>query len=374
MQLLLFASVIIIFSYSIFFVTLIFFLKKKQKEGVAEGSKCSVSVIVPFRNESEGIINCLKSLKAQHYSNSLIEVILVNDHSEDDSLIKVNEFILQNNLQLTYKVISLCENEKGKKAALNIGIEKSLGEIIITTDADCTFNNNWMQQIINSFKPDTHFVFAPVVYKNEKGFWQYFFSLEFVSMVLAGIAMANLKMPVYCNAANMAFRKSSYLKIKNKISGNESVSGDDVFTLHAFANTYPDGIKALNNLEAVAYTSVPKKLKDMLSQRIRWASKSAYYKNIPIQLMMYLIGLSNLVLLLILLICIINPDRTWFCLIIFAIKCGIDYSFLHLGTKQMKKTKLLRVFLPAEIIYPVYLLALVLLKYTMPVNWKGRKI
>jgi hypothetical protein len=71
---------------------------------------------------------------------------------------------------------------------------------------------------------------------------------------------------------------------------------------------------------------------------------------------------------------IFNPNRMWVCLIIFAIKCGIDYSFLHLGTKQMKKTKLLRVFLPAEIIYPIYLFVLFFLNYTIPLDWKGRKI
>jgi cellulose synthase/poly-beta-1,6-N-acetylglucosamine synthase-like glycosyltransferase len=374
MSFLLFVFATIIVSYVVFFATLLFSLKKSRDESMPYAHAEKISIIIPFRNESDCIINCLNSLKKQEYNSSFLEVILVNDHSEDDSLIKADSFILQNNLQNNYKTFSLPKNEQGKKAALNLGIQKAQGEIIITSDADCTFNSKWVEQIMSAFRPNTHFVFGPVTYNNEKGFLQYFFSLEFLSMVLAGITMAKLKMPVYCNAANMAFRKSSYLKIINKISGSESVSGDDVFTLHAFIKSYPQGIIALNNFEAMVSTTVPKTLQEAISQRLRWASKSRYYKNVHIRLMMYLIGVTNLIILFMLVIGIFNPNRMWVCLIIFAIKCGIDYSFLHLGTKQMKKTKLLRVFLPAEIIYPIYLFVLFFLNYTIPLNWKGRKI
>lgn len=368
------AALVLVVLYSLFFLKLAFFFKKETHLSSEKSTITSATVIVPFRNETANILHCLNALKIQKCSSFPWEVILVNDHSDDDSLQKINHFISENNLLSTYQVVSLLANEKGKKMALKKAITLANGELIITTDADCVFTEQWLNELAGAFTPNTHFVFAPVLYQNEKSFFHAFFSLEFLTMVCAGIAMANCKKPVYCNAANMAFRKESYLKIENKILGNQSASGDDVFTLHAFAANYPEGIRALKNEASVVYTNIPRTLKEILQQRLRWASKSVYYKNISVRYMMFLIGATNILLLLMFLSGIFNYKRIGLCLIIFAIKCGIDYCFLFLGAKQMKKTKLLKVFLPSVIIYPFYLFVLLLLNFVTPVYWKGRKI
>ncbi|CAG0997531.1 MAG: glycosyltransferase [Bacteroidetes bacterium] len=368
------AGLVVIVVYSLFFLKLALFFKKETNLSSGKSTIDSATVIVPFRNETENILHCLNALKKQKCDSFRWEVVLVNDHSEDDSVQKINHFISENNLDSTYRVVSLSANEKGKKTALKKAIMLANGELIITTDADCVFTEQWLNELVKAFTPNTHFVFAPVLYQNEKTFFHVFFSLEFLTMMCAGIAMANCQKPVYCNAANMAFRKESYLKIENKITGNQSASGDDVFTLHAFAVHYPEGTKALKIEESVVYTNIPCTLKEILHQRLRWASKSVYYKNISVHYMMLLIGVTNILLLLMLLWSIFNYKRIGLCLIIFAIKCGIDYCFIFLGAKQMKKTKLLKVFLPSFIIYPFYLFVLLLLNFVMPVYWKGRKI
>jgi len=95
-----------------------------------------VSVIVAVRNEEENIKTLLESIGRQDYPRHLVEVILVNDHSSDNTLEVLKEYTW-------VKVISL-ENKFGKKEAIKSGIENARNELIVTTDADCVLPVNWL--------------------------------------------------------------------------------------------------------------------------------------------------------------------------------------------------------------------------------------
>ena len=81
-----------------------------------------ISVIVPVRNEEKNILECLLALNEQHYDKNNFEVIVVNDHSGDGTVDKVNGFIQMH--QLNVHLFSLTE-KIGKKEALKYGIEQS---------------------------------------------------------------------------------------------------------------------------------------------------------------------------------------------------------------------------------------------------------
>ena len=51
-----------------------------------------VSIILPFRNEENNILNVLECLLKQDFPNQLMEIILIDDHSTDLSLAKANLF------------------------------------------------------------------------------------------------------------------------------------------------------------------------------------------------------------------------------------------------------------------------------------------
>ncbi|HED08359.1 MAG TPA: glycosyltransferase, partial [Ignavibacteria bacterium] len=52
-----------------------------------------VTVIIPFRNESDNIIQSLRSIEKQNYPTDKLEVIYVNDSSTDDSEVKLKSQI-----------------------------------------------------------------------------------------------------------------------------------------------------------------------------------------------------------------------------------------------------------------------------------------
>ena len=59
-----------------------------------------ISVIIPFRNESEKIVENLKGLELQNYPDDKYEVIYINDFSEDKSLEKLQNGITKSNVKV----------------------------------------------------------------------------------------------------------------------------------------------------------------------------------------------------------------------------------------------------------------------------------
>ena len=61
-----------------------------------QNSQLKISVIIPARNEEKNIAACLDSINHQTYNNNLFEVMVVDDHSTDNTATIVNNHPLQN--------------------------------------------------------------------------------------------------------------------------------------------------------------------------------------------------------------------------------------------------------------------------------------
>ena len=93
-----------------------------------------LSIILPVRNESQGIIKTL-DLIINNISEINHEIIVINDYSDDDS------FNIINQKANTNKNIRLFNNKKkGLGGAINLGIEESTGEAICIMMADLSDN------------------------------------------------------------------------------------------------------------------------------------------------------------------------------------------------------------------------------------------
>ena len=80
-------NILLIVSVSIYTLLILFhiisWLSIKQPVKQHEPFKTSVSIIIAARNEEKDIASCIKSILAQDYPASLLEIIVCNDHSED---------------------------------------------------------------------------------------------------------------------------------------------------------------------------------------------------------------------------------------------------------------------------------------------------
>ena len=100
-----------------------------------------VSIVVPVYNEEEMISACLESLLAQRYPKELLEIIIVDNNSTDNS----------SKLIKKYPVKYVFEGNQGRSAARNTGIAAATGDIIAFTDADCVAGKHWVKSLAGQF-------------------------------------------------------------------------------------------------------------------------------------------------------------------------------------------------------------------------------
>jgi len=104
-----------------------------------------ISIIVPVYNAEKYLERCINSLINQSYSN--IEIILINDGSNDKSGIICDDFSKKD---LRIKVIH--KINEGVSAARNDGIEKAKGRYISFVDADDWVEQNFLSEMYNKIK------------------------------------------------------------------------------------------------------------------------------------------------------------------------------------------------------------------------------
>lgn len=101
-----------------------------------------ISIIVPIYNTEQYLENCLQSLIKQDYKN--IEIILVNDGSDDNSLAICNKY-----KNIDNRIIVIDKEHTGVSDTRNIGINRATGDYIGFVDSDDYINKDMFKKLIN---------------------------------------------------------------------------------------------------------------------------------------------------------------------------------------------------------------------------------
>lgn len=219
-----------------------------------------VSVIVPCYNESKTLANCIQSLLDQSYTE--YEIIIVNDGSTDTTPIIARRFARE----YRPRIRLINKSNGGKASALNRGIARSRGEIIVCVDADSIFLKNTVEQLVLSFhNPEVAAVGGNVKVANRKHILSRQQSLEYITgLTLQRKAFAQAGCMQVIAGAIGAFRRDALIAVGG-YSGSTVVEDMDLtieFARHGYLVVY--------NPSAIAYTEAPESLKDFLDQRFRW--------------------------------------------------------------------------------------------------------
>ena len=237
-----------------------------------------VSIIIPFRNEKENILASLKSIESQFYPEEKFEVIYVDDFSEDNSLDLLRNNIKKNNIRVLSVPNDFSTNAH-KKRAVRYGIENAKGNIIVTTDADCVHDEEWLKSLLQSFDSVTGFVSGPVEFETDNGLFSEFQKLEFAGLVLCGAGLIGSGHPTICNAANIAYRKKVYDEVGGFKDQMNLSSGDDELLMQKIAKDSDFKVKFCIDKKAIVKTAANKTIGDFYQQRKRWASKGLFYSD-----------------------------------------------------------------------------------------------
>lgn len=337
---------------------------------VKTNEQLTFSIIVPARNEEHHIETCVTNLLKQQYPTHLFEIIVVNDHSVDNTSQVVTDIIKENSSHQV-KLINMSDDLSQrymKKATITHAIDNANYQYIILTDADCIRGDMWLETI-NSFVQHkrSKMVYAPVEF-SANNIFEKIQSLEFAGLVGIGGAAIKLKNPNMCSAANLIFEKQVFIEIDG-YQGNENIaSGDDEFLLHKAFKLYPNDIHFLKNRDAIVITTANTSLKQLSDQRRRWVSKSTKYENRYITAILVGAYLFNALLLLNLLF------NFKLGLLLLAVKTVTEGLFLF-SIMRFYKNKSYLLFLPiAEIFHILYVLIIGIWANVGTYNWKGRDV
>jgi biofilm PGA synthesis N-glycosyltransferase PgaC len=314
---------------------------------------CSVSVIVPTRNEAVNIERLIQGLIRQHFTPVLYEVIIVDDHSEDNTVALASEVA-----NSTLRMLQLPPQLSGKKAAISYGIENAKGEIIITTDADCCHKPLWVYTITEAFRNSVaKMIVAPVQMVSSNTVLGIFQRLDF--LVLQGITGASVfsKLHTMCNGANLAYEKSAFLEVNGFEGVDHIPSGDDLLLMEKISRRFPNMITYLKNKAAIVTTPTEPGWKTFLNQRVRWASKATHYKDRRLFLILLTTYLVNIGIVALGLLCIVYPFYTWIFVLFFIMKILAEYPLVisacsFFGEKLL--VYLFPLFQPLHVIYTLF--------------------
>ena len=333
-----------------------------------------VSVLIPFRNESENILQSLASIENQTYPKEKYEVIYINDSSIDDSLLKLTNAKKFSNI----KIISLPEDflpNAHKKRAVRFGIENCKGNIIATTDADCIHKKEWLATMLSCFDDETGFISGPVEFLAGNTLFDKIQKIEFAGLIISGAGLIGINKPAICNAANASYRKEAYRSVNGFDDNLNLTSGDDEILMQKIWKEGKYKIKFCMNRNAVVTSSPNKSLKDFYHQRKRWASKGLFYTNRLLILKLVFIFLFYFSLLVQLLLGILYSSVFLLTfLFTFLFKIFIEYVILKKGTDLLFNKELLKPFLITEILHIPYIIIFSVAGLFGNYQWKERKI
>lgn len=336
--------------------------------------KTKITIIIPARNESQHIRNILQDITSQFYPSSLMEIIVVDDHSSDDT------FQIASSFQRV-QCISLAQFTDGKvlnaykKKAIEIGVSQSNGDLIITTDADCRMGNYWLLSIVAFYETYLPALIAsPVLFTYKNSWFQIFQHIDFTMMQGITGALSFTKSGTMCNGANLAFTRSAFQAVKGYEGIDDIASGDDMLLMYKIEKHFPKRTAYLKSVDALVTTYPMSDIKSFLQQRQRWASKATKFEDHRIKMVLYLVYFFNLMFPILFLFGFINPQYFTWCIVLLLAKTLLEFTLWLPITTFFKLKKELFYFAVLQIAHIAYILYSGMQGQHKKYTWKERTV
>lgn len=227
-----------------------------------QGDPPSVSIILPCHNGANGIVKTVTSLREQ--TMNALQIIVVDDGSTDDTF-AIAEYLRK---QGQIDVMLSTTLRGGKSAALNLGLRYCTGEVVISVDADTTFDRDAIEKIVAAFDdPCVGAVGGNVGVRNARGsLLASMQSIEYsIGVSLGRTVSMMLGIPPIVSGAFAALRRDALASV----GGWEPGAGEDA-DLTMKLRRAGWGLNFATG--AWALTDAPSTMQALIQQRLRWES------------------------------------------------------------------------------------------------------
>ncbi|MBI5059176.1 glycosyltransferase [candidate division KSB1 bacterium] len=330
-----------------------------------------VSVVLPARNEADVLERTLDSLRCQDYPGRW-EIIVVDDRSTD-STPEILRLLQQRETRLKVVTIQALNPASPKKQALAAGIAASTGEIVVTTDADCEFQAGWLRTTVSHMTEGVGVVAGLTVFDLPTPyvpFWQKVQWLDFFVQNFLAAGAAGAGIPGSCNGSNLAYRRQVYDQISGFGETAKQVSGDDVLFAQRVAIQTTWKMVFCSHPESVVRSLPVETIREMLHQRLRWASKGLAYRG---SMMWFLFSVYAFYLMLAAAIplMIFRPDLAPWLGAILLWRFVWDYVTVRQAALIFGQQQLLPYFLPYNMLQTICTPMFGIAGLLVPYRWKG---
>ncbi|MFV0565586.1 MAG: glycosyltransferase [Flavobacteriaceae bacterium] len=195
------------------------FAFSKQKRASEKTVLPPTSVIVYAKNQADLLQTNLPQIISQHYPE--FEIVLVNNHSTDQTLEVMEQFKLQYPNSL--KIVNVKNNEAfwgSKKYALTLGIKAAKYEHLLFTESNCMpASKNWIREMSSLFNKKKEIVLGLKTYPKVKvSFFNKLLRYDNLADSVTSFSFAKSGNPIKGNSENLAYTKSVFFRVNGFIN------------------------------------------------------------------------------------------------------------------------------------------------------------
>lgn len=235
-----------------------------------------LSVIICAKNEEKHLIKNLPLILKQDYPE--YEVIVVDDYSQDDSKIILEDFERKYS---HLRIISVKEDRPykiGKKFPLTLGIKGAKYDTVVLTDADCVpASNKWLKEINAQFNDKTEIVLGYGAYEKQPSFLNKLIRFDTFTIAMQYFAYA-LKGKTYMGVGrNLAYKTEVFFRNKGFANHSHIASGDDDLFIHRVAKK--DNVAIVYSYDSHTISEPKKTFTEWAWQKKRHLTTAPLYKS-----------------------------------------------------------------------------------------------
>jgi len=264
---------LLIFKVCFLLYLFVLYLRYKPVKSVSDELLPACTVIVPAYNEGKLVWETLMSLAASNYPAEKLQLISIDDGSQDDtwSWMQKAKAQLGDRLEIYQQ-----PHNQGKRHALYRGFHLATGEVFVTVDSDSVVKKDTLRNLVSPFITDEKCgaVAGNVRILNDQKALipkmlnvSFAFSFEFIRS-----AQSKLGSVLCTPGALAAYRKDAVMEclpewINQTFMGQPSDIGED----RAMTNMIlKQGYHVLFQRNALVFTNIPEKYKNLYKMFIRW--------------------------------------------------------------------------------------------------------
>lgn len=335
--------VVIQTGYVLYFFGHIFSLPLRSVKYIPEKP---VSIIICAKNEAENLRKNLPLVLSQRYSNStgnsIYEVVVVNDASDDDT-----EHILTS-FQQVYphlKIVTVSPDERrslpGKKFALSKGVAAASHDILLMTDADCEpAGKRWLKDMAQPFHKGKELVVGYGKYRRQSKLLNAFTRWETVHTFLQFTSYAIAGNPYMGVGRNIACTKDCFLAAQSSPNWAKLPSGDDDLLISVTAKR--ENIAVVATSASFTYTDARDNMDSWVAQKRRHLSTGKYYK-LATKALLGTYGFAHAIIWIGFIIALFTPY--WgMTLMVMGLRCLVYWLIWWYAACILNEKKLIRFF------------------------------